>query len=423
MKWTRRDLLKAALALPAGSWLARYEALAAPLKNEVKITDIKAMQLRHNGGDCLVKIETDAGLVGYGEAGCTGPMARGRLATMRRFLIGQDPLEIERHFHNMTSLTHTYIAHIPTISGIDIALWDLAGKIIGLPVSKLMGGPFRDKVRLYTDDQPKDFLDKAVVRDFAQKNKAHPYGWKIVKVMFHHALIDAERRRPQGGRTLNTLRHSMLTSAEIKRIGQGFASLREAFGEEMDIVVHCLNEYDLPSAVGIAQATAPMRPLWFEDPLPAPYSESWLALKRQSPVKILTGEKLEMPKQFLPFLQNEALDIIQPDLAYAGGITGCRKIADLAALYQVPMNLHNYGTLVLAMASVHFAASVFDFFALECFFGKPKMEDQMVEPMAASKLPAIADSHVEVPKTPGLSFELNEDALRGDLAPGETWWG
>src|SRR5271157_576359 len=109
MHLTRRELLKAAIALPAGAYLARYEALAAPFKGKVKITGIKTMQLRHNGGDCLIKIETDAGLVGYGEAGATGPIVRARLQSMRIPLIGQDPLEIERHFHNMSTLTHTYI--------------------------------------------------------------------------------------------------------------------------------------------------------------------------------------------------------------------------------------------------------------------------------------------------------------------------
>lgn len=423
MNWTRRDLLKAALALPAGSYLAGYEALAAPLKNKVKITGIKAMQLRHNGGDCLIKIETDAGLVGYGEAGATGPMTRGRLQTMQRLLMGQDPLEIERHFHNLSTMTHTYIAHIPTVSGVDIALWDLAGKILGRPVYTLMGGPLRDRIPLYTDDQPTDFFDRTIVRDFAQKNKSHPYNWTIVKVMFHHSsVLDPERRQPSE-HSLSAARRTMLTSSEIKRIGKAFENLREAFGDDMDIVVHSLNEYDLPSAVGIAKATAPMHPVWFEDPMTPYYSESWKALKQQSPVKILTGEKLEMPKQFLPYLQNEVLDIIQPDLAYAGGFTGCKKIADLASLYQVPMNLHNYGTAVLHMASLHFAASIFDFFVCESFVGKPKMESQMVEPLCASKFPQTKDAHSELPEGPGLGIELNEDAIKSDLAPGETWWG
>ena len=225
---------------------------------------------------------------------------------------------------------------------------------------------------MYTDDQPTDFFDLAIVRDFAQKNMSHPYHWTIVKTMFHHAnVLDPDRRGPGA---LSAARYTMLTSAEIKRIGKAFANLREAFGDDMGLAVHCLNEYDLPSAVGIAKATAAIDPVWIEDPMTPYYADSWKALRQQSPIKILTGEKLEMPKQFLPFLQNEVLDIIQPDLAYAGGFTGCKKIADLASLYHVPMNLHNYGTAVLHMASLHFAASIFDFYACESFVGKPKME-------------------------------------------------
>ena len=124
---TRRDGLKAALTLPATSWMARYEALAAPLRDKVKITAVKAMQVRGIAGNCLTKIETDPGLAGYGEAGATGPVARTRIREMiaARLLIGGDPLSIERHFHEMTTRMYTCRPHIPTISGIDIALWDL----------------------------------------------------------------------------------------------------------------------------------------------------------------------------------------------------------------------------------------------------------------------------------------------------------
>ena len=154
MNWhtSRRDWLKTLLALPAGAWMARFEALAAPLRNKVKITAVKAMAVKGIAGNSLVKIETDQGLTGYGEAGATGPTVRARIRQLiaEGRLVGQDPLSIGRHFHEMTSRTYTYRPHVPTVSGIDIALWDLAGKITGLPVSTLMGGPFRDKVEMYS---------------------------------------------------------------------------------------------------------------------------------------------------------------------------------------------------------------------------------------------------------------------------------
>src|SRR5580698_11161338 len=146
---SRRDLLRIAVAWPAAGLFASYRAMAAPNVNRVKITNVRAMAIRNIAGNCLIRVDTDSGLTGYGEAGATGPMARARIETMRTLLIGKDPLAIEVHFQNMTSLMHTYIAHIPTISGIDIALWDLAGKIIGAPVSTLLGGPFRESIRMY----------------------------------------------------------------------------------------------------------------------------------------------------------------------------------------------------------------------------------------------------------------------------------
>src|SRR5438132_13116409 len=128
--WTRRRLLRLALALPAGAFLQRYRALAAPHQGKVKITAIKAMALKNIAGNCPMRVDTDAGLTGYGEAGSSGPMARARVQLMQPLLVGKDPLLIEVHFHQMTTLMHTYLAHIPTISGIDMALWDLGGKTL-----------------------------------------------------------------------------------------------------------------------------------------------------------------------------------------------------------------------------------------------------------------------------------------------------
>ena len=119
---TRRDFVRLAAALPAGATFTALRSHAAAHAGKVKITAVKAMQISDIANNCLIKIETDAGLTGYGEAGASGPMARARIETMKRFLIGQDPLAIEKHFHEMTSLMHTYMAHIPTISGIDISL-------------------------------------------------------------------------------------------------------------------------------------------------------------------------------------------------------------------------------------------------------------------------------------------------------------
>jgi galactonate dehydratase len=406
--WTRRDLLKLLVALPAGAWMSRYQALAAAYTGKVKITGIKAMALKNIAGNCLIRIDTDGGITGYGEAGATGPMARDRIESMKDLLIGKDPLNIEVHFHAMTTLMHPYMAHIPTISGIDIALWDIAGKITVLPVSVLLGGPFRDDISLYSHGSITDMMDPVSCRDWAQRIRQQPEGFTAFKVDIHTvAGIPAAR-------FANTL-----DSSQLRRVAKGYHNVREAVGEDIDIAVHCHNEFDTPSAIAIARAVEGMNPLWYEDPLNVPFSEGWMALKRSTRIPILGGEKLEMVRGFKPFLDNQALDIAHPDLAFAGGITGVRKIADYAMLTRTPLALHNVGSLVLCYANAQFGAAIHNFYRSESALGRPTRH---VENMAATNPPVVKNGRLAVGAAPGLGLDLNMDYLRKNLVDGEPWW-
>ena len=406
--WTRRDLLRLALTLPAGAAFTRYRTLAQPHLNRVKITGIQAMQIRNIAGNCLIRIDTDSGLTGYGEAGATGPMARARIQTMQPYLIGKDPLAIEVHFHNLTTLMHTYMAHIPTISGIDIALWDLAGKITGLPVSTLLGGPFRDSIRMYSHGVGLDLLDPASCRAFAQWVKEMPEGFDAFKCNIDPVIgVPPARFAPT------------LDRVQLRNVSRGFNNAREALGDDIDIAVHCHNELDTPSAIGVAKAVESMNPLFIEDPLNPPYSEAWMALRRSTRIPLLTGEKLELVRGFKPFLDNQAVDIVHPDLAFAGGFTGVRKIADYAALTRTPVALHNVGSLVLTYANAHFGSSIQNFYRSESQLGRP---NHYIEAMAVMP-PEVRKSQLNVPDGPGLGLEINPDFLRRNLAPGEQYWG
>ena len=406
---SRRDLLRVAVALPAAGLFARYRAMAAPNINRVKITNIHAMAIRNIAGNCLIRIDTDGGLTGYGEAGATGPMARARIETMKALLIGKDPLQIEVHFHNMTTLMHTYMAHIPTISGIDMALWDLAGKIIGAPVSTLLGGPFRDAIPMYSHGLDLNMLDKASCRDWAQRIKEMPEGFTAFKNGIDPLLgVPAARFA------------STLTTQQLRDVAHGYANCREAVGDDIDIAVHCHNELDTPSAAAVAKAVEPMNPLFIEDALNPPFSEAWMALRRSTRVPLLTGEKLEMVRGFKPFVDNQAVDIIHPDLAFAGGITGTRKIADYAAQFRIPVALHNVGSLVLTYANAHFGGSIQNFYRSESQLGRP---GRYIEGMSAGSAPDVRKSLLRVPTGPGLGLEINPDFLKKNLAPGEEYWG
>jgi galactonate dehydratase len=396
------------MAWPAAAPFAGYRAMAAPNVNRVKITNVRAMAIRNIAGNCLIRIDTDSGLTGYGEAGATGPMARARIETMKSLLIGKDPLQIEVHFHNMTTLMHTYMAHIPTISGIDMALWDLAGKLLGAPVSTLLGGPFRDAIPMYSHGINLDMLDKASCRDWAQRIKEMPEGFTAFKNNIDPLLgVPVARFAPT------------LSTQQLRNVARGYANCREAVGDDIDIAVHCHNELDTPSAIAVAKAVEPMNPLFVEDALNPPFSEAWLALRRSTRVPLLTGEKLEMVRGFKPFLDNQAVDFIHPDLAFAGGITGTRKIADYAAQFRTPVALHNVGSLVLTYANAHFGASIQNFYRSESQLGRP---DHYIEGMSAAGAPEVRKGLLKVPSGPGLGLEINSEFLKQNLPDGEVYW-
>ena len=147
---------------------------------------------------------------------------------------------------------------------------------------------------------------------------------------------------------------------------------REAFGPDYDIIVHGHNELDVASAVQVAEAVRDIKPLWFEDPLAPRFGESWMALRRSTRIPILTGEDLELIEDARPFIENQAVDCLQPDLVQSGGITGVTVIADLAASYRMPVCLHNVSGLLLNLASQQFSAAVHNAPRMECARGWDK---------------------------------------------------
>ena len=426
MNPNRRDFLRSALALPAAAWLTNYRALAAPLSKAVKITAIKTMGIDNLGDGCLIRIETDAGLVGYGEAGLPSAAARARTGMMAPQLIGQDPLAIERHFYRMASTQYSFMANIPAVSGIDIALWDLAGKIIGLPIYRLLGGPIRKEIPVYSHGGPRDMSDKAECRAWAQQVKSAPEGFTAFKFGFaapggNAAGGEGGGRGGRGGGRPTGPFNPTLDGAVFRKTAHEYANLREALGEDIDIAMHCTGQFDTRSALGLCKAIEPADPLWIEDPLTVRYSEAWLELKRSTRVPLLAGEKVELVEGFRPYLDNQVLDMIHPDVAYSGGITGCRRIADYAALTRTPMGMHSGPcSLIRFYTSMHLGAAVENFFKVENALGAFRGNK---EKMAQGPEPVVRKSVFQVPEGPGLGLEINEDWLRSHVAKGETWWG
>ncbi len=419
MNISRRNLLAAVLALPAATWLCSYRALAAAQAKQIKITAIKVMGLDNVGDGSLIRIETDAGIVGYGEAGLPAAACRAHVEMIKSRLIGQDPLAIERHFYNLSTIQYSFIANIPTVSGIDIALWDLAGKILGYPIYRLLGGPIRKDIPVYSHgDNAVNWLDNGAVRAWASKVKAAPEKFTVFKFGYTGGAIG------EGGNAgrLGGFIPLPLDAGAFNRVSKAYALIREALGDDFDIAMHCTGQFDLPSAIGLCKAIEPIKPRWIEDPLTVRYTDAWRVLKGATWVPLLAGEKVEMVEGFRPYLDNGALDIIHPDPAYSGGITGCRRIADYAALTGVPVGMHSGPcSLIRWYASMHLGAAIPNFFSVENDLGAFRGNKENMA--AGPQKPAVRNGLFPVPEGPGLGLDIDEDWLRSHVAKDDTWWG
>jgi L-alanine-DL-glutamate epimerase-like enolase superfamily enzyme len=421
--FSRRQFLQGMGAASfAPAYLTRFHELAAAERKRVKIRDVQVMMLQGPGRTyTLVKITSDAGPYGIAEAyGSPGVGVKEQVLSLKEWLVGKDPLEIDKLYTQMgegsRSLSGTRTdgsAHnlIRAVSGIEMALWDLAGKILDVPTSTLLGGRFRDKVRVYDHAAPKGMLDKGAVADWAAKAKAHPSGFTCHKFGFAHTDPAVDKARDLSNR--------MLTTKELIDIQKGFENCRDAIGWDHDLMVHCHWEYDLRTSIQIAEAVESSKPVWLEDPLPVDYSDSWKRLCAASKVPICMGENLARREGFKDFILNQACDILHPDLRNSGGFLETKRIADLAHIFGLPMANHNTGSQVCTYASAQWAASIRDYMSLETVTGEGGWMDQVL----LLDGPYIKDGFIQVTDKPGLGIELNPDVVRAHLAPGEAWWG
>ena len=414
------------------SFLSGYRLLAAPLQKRVRITDVQTMMMQGPRTYTLVKVSTDAGLYGIGEAyGSPGLGVREQVMAMKSDFVGQDPLGVDSLYTNLgRRIDGSAHQMMRAISGVEMAIWDLNGKILDVPTWKLLGGKFRDRVRIYDHSGPSNMLDKAVVADWAASLKEHPLGFTMHKFGIGAAspgggrggggrgggaaATDLSGELPARGRTAS------LTSREFVNIKNGFDNVREAIGwGERDFAVSGSWNWNVRTAIDIATALAESKPLWFEDPLGVVYNESWTRLTAMSPVPILMGENLARREDFAPFVVNQGCDILHPDLRNTGGFLETKRIADFAKVYQMPMANHNTGSQVNTWASAQWAASIQDHIGVETITGRGDWMDQVL----LLDGPYIQGGHIAPTDKPGLGYELNPDVVRAHLVPGETWWG
>ncbi len=419
----RRTFVKyLAQTVPVASCMPYFNWLADTERKRVKITDVKCVLTKINFRvSPLVKIETDAGIVGIGECHHdeNGHGAKDIVLNVcKPILLGQDPYDLELLTFKIITRTSYYVCNhgvsTHAITGVEFAMWDIIGKITGQPVHKILGGGSHvDQVRAYVSSGPKDKLNKDSCAEFAETMKQG--GWTAAKV----GIIRDQK--------WNALDNRRISNVEVDRNAEGYANLREAVGWDFDIAVHCHWEFDFDSALRLARAVAPIRPWWMEDPLPIAYNEQWTRLTAQSPVPILCGENLYGRDDFRPFIVNAGLHMIEIDVSMAGGLLEAKKIADLAETYYIPVATHNVAGPIATVASANLAASVREFLGHEVFLSNPinragRGVNGDPDVLGYDK-ELVKDGYIQLSDRPGFGIELNEELIREKyLTAGEEWW-
>ncbi len=402
----------------------------------MKIVDVKAMTLQMNGWRYpIVQIETDEGILGLGE-GRDGSDKR-LLLELKRFLVGEDPTNVERLFQKIRRRGGRGATGRQGggVSGVEMALWDIAGKAAGVPVYKLIGGKRRDKVRVYVDS------GVGILPDGSRPPRYPADGWEQAYTV--EAYEEKARRRKAMGFSIVKFDlgyHGMFLNVPGYALGQhtserGFnaeiacvKAIKEVLGDGVALCLDLGSEdylasdrhITLPSAMHLCKALEPYNILWVEDALSTAHLNSWVRLTNSTTVPTLTGEDLYLRHDFLPFFERHAIDIAHPDIATAGGILEGKKIGDLAELFGVSIAQHCAGSPVSLIANLHCAAAQPDnFLALEYHAADMPTWQRLVKGLAT---PITTDGFMDVLDKPGLGITLDEKVVRKHLAAGETYF-
>lgn len=375
---------------------------ASPLPGSCKITSIKTAAINIKYKTHLVKIMTDSGVYGIGEAYPKAEVADD-IAEISQKLIGRDPLNVEaltwrltESFWSRGSRTGSLAG---AIGGIESALYDLVGKLLGAPVYILMGGAYRNKVMLYNDaDSPREHRDDPKAWA-AMAVESEARGFKATK----HSL-------PKGDSPLSGTINPETLRFWVKIMEETRSALKQDTLVGMDL--HWKYQ-----AVDVLRFTHAIRDLdiWFlEDPVQPEDIEGHLRIKEESVVPILTGENLYHRQGFRELIEKRACDMVHVDPQKSGGLLEMKKIADWADLYSIPMVCHNGATPVGTMGSAHACAAIKSFVALEV--DTAEGEKAHWDDLILHDGPLFEDGYMTVPNKPGIGVELNEDVCKAHLA-------
>jgi galactonate dehydratase len=381
-KMDRRSLLRGAvgtagiLGIESTFGSLRTDAAAVGPKDKIKVTKIETFVLKNSW--VFVKISTDAGITGWGEMlkDDAKACAAGALE-VGNYLVGQDPTRVTFHWQAIHRGAFYRGGPIKTAisSGIDQALWDITGKVYGVPVHRLLGGPTRDKVRVY--GVPSEKTGVNAIKVMLRSTKRAPFKYNE-GMQFVEEVVDR------------------------------FKALRTKLGKGTDIAVEFHGAVQPPTAMTLMKALEPYFPWWYEEPAQALNVDVMAEMARKTHIPIATGERIFTKWGFKEILEKRAATILQPDICYAGGITELKVIAGMAEAYYTPLAPHNpQGPCSLA-SSLQIAASIPNFLIQER--GDNEYADLLAKP-----LPPVVGGYRPILTEPGLGITIDENKLMAQV--------
>lgn len=357
----------------------------------MKITDIKVFvtdAFRTNW--TFVKVETDDGLHGYGEASLgTQEMAlSGCIEDLKRLIVGRNPMEIEKMCFEVYRDIYWKGGPVlmSAISGIEMAMWDITGKYFNAPVYALLGGKMRDKVKMYANAW---FVGAKTPEEFAKKAKeTAALGVKAIKW------------DPFGKA------HLTITNEEMEQAVKIVGAVRDAVGPYMDLLIECHGRFNPYTALQIARELAPFKPMLMEEPCPPDNFDAMAAVRERSPIPISGGERVYSKFGFQDYFRKKAVDIAQPDIFHTGGIMESKKIAAMAEAAHIPVSFHNPSGPISNAAILQLAACVPNFLIHEIM-----LTDSSFRKKVSNEEVVYEDGYIMIPDKPGLGIELNEEEI------------
>ena len=416
---TRRSLMKCSLMPIAGflglpsisEALQTQPAGTSYRRPKIKITEIRTAEVRVHGYQVHVRVYTDQGIVGQGECTDAADGAVPLIKSFARMLVGQDPLNVEAAFERIRTAGIFAGAqggqYITALTAVEIALWDIAGKAVGLPVYQLLGGKVRDRVRVYCDSGARE-MTPGDERSLARIKEIQAMGFTAAKIDIDDAGDPARFDRVNW----------TASNGEIEHMVAKVAYTRENYPKNIDLAVDMHGRYDLTTGKRVAREMEPFKLLWLEEPVPPDNIDAMREVRESSRTPICCGENIFLRFGFRELLEKRAADIIMPDFQKCGGLLEARKISDMAHTYMVPVAPHSVCSPIGMMATAHVCAAIPNFLVEEWhWIDSPDLWRNWVK-----EGDIIVKGYITPPERAGLGVEMNDDGARKAQVRGTPWF-